>query len=61
MQILKFKDINEVIERANTTSYGLAAAVYTRDIDKALTIANSVRAGTVWYTAAHVNHDSILG
>ncbi|XP_062516345.1 aldehyde dehydrogenase, mitochondrial-like [Corticium candelabrum] len=48
MQILKFKDINEVIERANTTSYGLAAAVYTRDIDKALTIANSVRAGTVW-------------
>ena len=48
MQILKFKDISEVIERANTTAYGLAAAVYTRDIDKALTIANSIRAGTVW-------------
>lgn len=48
MQILKFKDISEVIDRANKTSYGLAAAVYTRDIDKALTIANSVRAGTVW-------------
>ena len=48
MSIFKFKDINEVIERANKTSYGLAAAVFTKDINKALTIANAVRAGTVW-------------
>ena len=44
----KFKDVDEVIERANTTDYGLAAAVWTRDIGKAHAIANSVRAGTVW-------------
>ena len=48
MQVLRFKDIDEVIERANTTDYGLAAAVWTRDIKKAHAIADSVRAGTVW-------------
>jgi aldehyde dehydrogenase (NAD+) len=48
MSILKFKNIDEVVERANTTMYGLAAAVWTRDIGKAHAIANSVRAGTVW-------------
>ena len=48
MSILKFKDMDELIERANKTIYGLAAAVWTRDIGKAHQIANSVRAGTVW-------------
>ena len=48
MSIIKFKDIDEVAERANRTMYGLAAGVWTRDIGKALAIANSVRAGTVW-------------
>jgi aldehyde dehydrogenase (NAD+) len=48
MSIIKFKDLDEVVERANSTMYGLAAAVWTRDIGKAHAIANSVRAGTVW-------------
>src|SRR5271166_733934 len=48
MQVLKFKDIEDVIERANSTDYGLAAALWTRDIGKAHAIANRVRAGTVW-------------
>ena len=48
MSILKFKDIEEVIERSNRTEYGLAAAVWTRDIGKAHAIAHGVRAGTVW-------------
>ena len=47
-QIIKFSDINEVIERANKTTYGLAAAVFTKDIDKATTISHSLQAGTVW-------------
>jgi len=47
-QIMKFKSIDELIERANKTVYGLAAAVFTKNIDNALTIANSLRAGTVW-------------
>ncbi|KAG9333380.1 hypothetical protein JZ751_012740 [Albula glossodonta] len=48
MQILKFKTLEEVVERANDTKYGLAAAVFTKDIDKANYISNGLRAGTVW-------------
>ncbi len=48
MSILKFKDMDELVDRANKTIYGLAAAVWTRDISKAHHIANNVRAGTVW-------------
>jgi aldehyde dehydrogenase (NAD+) len=48
MSILKFKDMDELIDRANRTIYGLAAAVWTRDIGKAHHVANNVRAGTVW-------------
>src|SRR5271168_141790 len=48
MSILKFKSIEEVAARANNTAYGLAAAVWTKDISKAHAIADSVRAGTVW-------------
>ena len=48
MSILKFKDMDEVVERANKNMYGLAAAVWTKDISKAHAIADGVRAGTVW-------------
>ncbi|MBV8828251.1 MAG: aldehyde dehydrogenase family protein, partial [Acidobacteriaceae bacterium] len=48
MSIMKFRDMDDLVERANKTIYGLAAAVWTRDIGKAHRIANDVRAGTVW-------------
>jgi len=48
MSILKFSTLDEVIERANNTVYGLAAGVCTRDIGKALRLAKSIRAGTIW-------------
>jgi aldehyde dehydrogenase (NAD+) len=54
MSIIKFKDIAEVVKRANSTVYGLAAAVWTRDINKAHAIAHSVRAGTVWVNCYNV-------
>ncbi len=54
MSIIKFKDLDEVIQRANTTMYGLAAAVWTRDITKAHAIANNVRAGTIWVNCYNV-------
>jgi len=48
MSVIPFRDVDEVIQRANRNMYGLAAAVWTRDIEKAHAIANNVRAGTVW-------------
>jgi aldehyde dehydrogenase (NAD+) len=48
MSILKFKDIDDAIARGNRTMFGLAAAVWTRDIKKALKISNALKAGTVW-------------
>ena len=48
MQIFKFKTVEEVIERANDTDYGLAAGIFTRDMNKALTVSQALRAGNVW-------------
>jgi aldehyde dehydrogenase (NAD+) len=48
MSIIKFKTMEEVIKRANNTHFGLAAGVCTTNIDRALTFAHNVRAGTVW-------------
>jgi len=48
MTIIPFDGLDEVIERGNKTMYGLAAAVWTKDIGKATAIANGLRAGTVW-------------
>ncbi|BAU01054.1 hypothetical protein VIGAN_11020800 [Vigna angularis var. angularis] len=46
--ILKFKDLEEVIRRANATHYGLAAGVYTQNTDTANTLMRALRVGTVW-------------
>ncbi|XP_075063767.1 retinaldehyde dehydrogenase 3 [Mixophyes fleayi] len=54
--ILKFKHMEEVIQRANSTEYGLTAAVFTESLDKALTVASALQSGTVWincYNALH--------
>jgi len=48
LSVLKFSDIDELIRRANATTFGLAAAVWTRDIARAHTVAKRLRAGTVW-------------
>ncbi|TXT20052.1 MAG: aldehyde dehydrogenase (NAD+) [Planctomycetota bacterium] len=48
MSILPFSGVDEIIDRANNTYYGLAAAVWTKDVQKAHKFAASVRAGTVW-------------
>ncbi|MGD9853681.1 MAG: aldehyde dehydrogenase family protein [Planctomycetaceae bacterium] len=48
LSVLPFSEFDEVVERANKTFYGLAAAVWTRDIAKAHRLATKVKAGTVW-------------
>lgn len=48
MSILKFKSVDEVIQRANHSQYGLGAGVVTKNIENALKISNGLRAGTVY-------------
>jgi aldehyde dehydrogenase (NAD+) len=48
MSIIRFESMDQLVEIANNTIYGLAASVQTRDLDKALYVANNIRAGTVW-------------
>ena len=50
LSVLSFNDTAEVVQRANQSVYGLQAAVWTRDLNKALGVARALRAGTV-----HVN------
>ncbi|HTR47651.1 MAG TPA: aldehyde dehydrogenase family protein [Verrucomicrobiae bacterium] len=46
--VMPFSDVDDLVAQANNTPYGLAAAVWTRDIQKAHRIAAELRAGTVW-------------
>ena len=48
MPLLKFDSVDEVIERANNSEYGLAGAVWTKDTDKGVEIAEQLETGTVW-------------
>jgi acyl-CoA reductase-like NAD-dependent aldehyde dehydrogenase len=51
LPVLKYKEIDDAIARANNTRMGLCASVWTRDIEKGAAIAARIEAGTVW-----VNH-----
>ena len=51
---LSFRDEGEAISIGNRTIYGLAAAVWTRDIKKALRAAKALKAGTVWINTYNV-------
>ncbi len=48
LSIIKFKDENDAVLKANQTQYGLAAAVWTRDISRAHTVAKRLSSGRVW-------------
>lgn len=48
LPMLKFENVDDVIERANDTDYGLAGAVWSKDTDKAMDVARQMETGTVW-------------
>ncbi|ABY44433.1 aldehyde dehydrogenase DhaS [Bacillus mycoides] len=51
---IPFNDIDEVIERANKSQFGLAAGVWTENVKTAHYVASKVRAGTVWVNCYNV-------
>src|SRR5712675_2087695 len=48
LSVLTFADVDEVVEQANNNPYGLAAAVWTRDVKRAHSVSRRLKAGTVW-------------
>jgi aldehyde dehydrogenase (NAD+) len=54
LSVMKFDDPDDAIRRGNKTIYGLAAAVWTRDINKANRVAAGLKAGTVWVNCFNV-------
>ncbi len=48
LAVLTFDDLDEAIQLANRTMYGLAAGIWTKDIQKAHRVAREIKAGTVW-------------
>jgi acyl-CoA reductase-like NAD-dependent aldehyde dehydrogenase len=59
LSVIPFKDADDAVAQGNETFYGLAAAVWTRDIGKALRMARALRAGTVWVNAYNL-YDAAL-
>lgn len=54
MSVIPFQGIEDIVNRANNSIYGLAAGVWSRDIRKAHAVANGVRAGTVWVNCYNI-------
>ncbi len=48
LPVIRFTDIDEVIARANNTSYGLGGSVWSADVERAAELATRVESGTVW-------------
>jgi aldehyde dehydrogenase (NAD+) len=57
---IEFADLDEAIARANDSPYGLAAAVWTKDVKKAHYVARRLQAGTVWVNTYNV-YDTAAG
>jgi acyl-CoA reductase-like NAD-dependent aldehyde dehydrogenase len=53
VSVMPFDTLDEVMERANSTDYGLVAAVWTKDVKKAHLAAQKLKAGTVWINCYH--------
>jgi acyl-CoA reductase-like NAD-dependent aldehyde dehydrogenase len=54
VSVIPFKDEHDAVLQGNDTLYGLAAGVWTRDVQKAHRVARAIRAGTVWVNCYNV-------
>ena len=57
--LIKFKDEEDVIHQANDTVYGLAAAVFTENLNRAIETAHKLKAGTAWINCVNTLHSNV--
>lgn len=57
--VSKFSSVDEVIELANNSEYGLAAGIHTQDVNKAIDVSNRLNAGTIWVNTYNSFHEAV--
>ena len=59
LSAIPFENLDEVVKMGNNVQYGLAGAVWTRDISRAHAIAKSIQAGTIWVNCYNIFDDTM--
>jgi succinate-semialdehyde dehydrogenase/glutarate-semialdehyde dehydrogenase len=59
LPIVRVKDLDHAIEKANSSIFGLGSSVWTRDLDKAMVAAERIEAGYTWINSAQIIYDEL--
>ncbi|GHE36084.1 NAD/NADP-dependent betaine aldehyde dehydrogenase [Streptosporangium violaceochromogenes] len=59
LSVMEWSDLDDVLQRANSLSYGLTAAVWTNDVGRALRIADALESGYVWINDVEFRHYAV--
>ncbi|EGN97195.1 hypothetical protein SERLA73DRAFT_57037 [Serpula lacrymans var. lacrymans S7.3] len=57
--VIKFEDDEDVVRQANDTVYGLAAALFTTNLNRAISVAHKLKAGTTWINCVNQLHSNV--
>lgn len=57
--LIKFETEEEVVKEANNTTYGLACAVFTQNLNRAIEMSRKIRAGTAWVNCINMFHSQV--
>ena len=59
LPIMRVRDLDEAIERANSSEYGLGSSIFTRDMTRAQRAIDELEAGYTWVNAVQIAHDEL--
>jgi succinate-semialdehyde dehydrogenase/glutarate-semialdehyde dehydrogenase len=59
LPIARVKDLDEALQRANASEYGLGSSIFTRDLAKAQRAIDELEAGYTWVNAIQIAHDEL--
>jgi acyl-CoA reductase-like NAD-dependent aldehyde dehydrogenase len=59
LPVMRVKDLDEALARANSTEYGLGSSIFTRDMNKAQRAIDELEAGYTWVNAVQIAHDEL--